>query len=120
MPGDHHLDPAELIGADRAAVVAELMKALATPSRLRILGALCAAPRTVGDLADALGMEPSAVSHQLRVLRHLRLVVAERSGRSITYRPHDHHVGPLLVQAMSHTDHTAAAVAAPVGREEAA
>lgn len=120
MPGDHHLDPAELTEPERAGVVAELMKALSTPSRLRILGALCAAPRTVGDLADALGMEPSAVSHQLRVLRHLRLVVAERSGRSITYRPHDHHVGPLLVHAMSHTDHTLGAVPARAGGEGAA
>lgn len=119
MPVDHHRDPAELTEPRLAGAVAELMTALSTPSRLRILGALCAAPRTVGDLAAELGMEPSAVSHQLRVLRHLRLVAAERHGRSVTYRPHDHHVGPLLVQAMSHADHVRAADTVPHGAEAA-
>lgn len=85
--------------------VAETMQALATPSRLRILGRLHAGPCPVNELADAVGMEGSAVSHQLRVLRHLGLVVGRRDGRQIVYDLHDEHVGELLEQAISHVEH---------------
>lgn len=85
--------------------VAETMQALATPSRVRILGALSEGARAVGDLAEAVGMEQSAVSHQLRLLRHLRLVVGERQGRSIIYSLHDDHVAVLLREAVSHVEH---------------
>ena len=50
-------------------------------------------------------MEPSAVSHQLRVLRHLGLVVGRRDGRSIVYDLYDDHVGELLEQAIGHVEH---------------
>lgn len=60
---------------------------------------------TVGELADAVGMEQSAVSHQLRMLRHLGLVHGERSGRSITYALYDHHVAQLLDEAVYHAEH---------------
>lgn len=113
MSLDHRLDPALLTDPAHAERVAELMQALSAPSRLRILAAIAHDARTVGEIAAAVAMEPSAVSHQLRILRHLRLVVATREGRHVRYRPHDHHVGPLLVQAMSHVDHAAHA-AAPV------
>lgn len=88
-----------------AAVVAQTMQALATPSRLLILGRLRAGPCAVGELAMAVGMEPSAVSHQLRLLRHLGLVVGHREGRRIVYDLHDDHVGELLEQAISHAEH---------------
>lgn len=113
MALDHGLNPALLADPDRAERVAELMQALSAPSRLRILAAIADGPRTVGQIAETVDMEPSAVSHQLRVLRHLRLVAATREGRNVRYRPHDHHVGPLLVQAMSHVDHAATTIAAP-------
>src|SRR5215212_5506598 len=54
---------------------AESLQALATPSRLRILARLHAGPASVGELATAVGLEASAVSHQLRLLRHLGLVI---------------------------------------------
>ncbi len=85
--------------------VAETMQALATPSRLRILGRLHAGACSVGELAAAVGMEPSAVSHQLRMLRHLGLVVGRRDGRRVVYDLHDDHVGELLEQAISHVEH---------------
>jgi DNA-binding transcriptional ArsR family regulator len=85
--------------------VADTMQALATPSRLRILGRLHAGPCPVNELADAAGMEPSAVSHQLRLLRHLGLVVGRREGRQVVYDLHDEHVGELLEQAISHVEH---------------
>lgn len=81
------------------------MQALATPSRLRILGRLHAGPSSVNELADAVAMGPSAVSHQLRVLRHLGLVVGRRDGRQIVYELHDDHVGELLEQAIGHVEH---------------
>lgn len=97
-------DPSDLDSALTQAV-ADTMQALATPSRLRILGRLHAGPCPVNDLAAAVGMEPSAVSHQLRVLRHLGLVVGRRDGRQIVYDLHDEHVGELLEQAIGHVEH---------------
>jgi ArsR family transcriptional regulator len=88
-----------------AGSVADTMQALATPSRVLILGSLSEGPRSVGELALAVGMEQSAVSHQLRLLRHLRLVVGERSGRTVTYSLHDDHVAVLLKEAISHVEH---------------
>lgn len=96
--------PAEL-DAGTARTVADTLQALATPSRLLILARLRQDPATVSALADAVGMEPSAVSHQLRLLRHLRLVHGERHGRSITYSLYDEHVAELLDQAVYHVEH---------------
>ncbi|UJA21817.1 winged helix-turn-helix transcriptional regulator [Thermoleophilia bacterium SCSIO 60948] len=81
------------------------MQALATPSRVLILGRLRDSGCSVGELAEAVGMEQSAVSHQLRVLRHLRLVIGERRGRHVVYGLHDSHVAELLDQAVSHVEH---------------
>jgi DNA-binding transcriptional ArsR family regulator len=96
--------PAKL-DAETARQVAETMQALATPSRVRILGRLRESPCSVSELAQAVGMEQSAVSHQLRLLRHLRLVVGDRQGRKIIYALHDSHVGVLLEEALYHVEH---------------
>jgi len=89
-----------------AAEVAQVMQALATPSRVMILGRLRESECTVTELAAHLGMEQSAVSHQLRVLRLLGLVVGARDGRTVVYALHDDHVAELLDQAVSHTEHS--------------
>ncbi len=81
------------------------MQALATTSRVRILGRLRESPCSVGELAAVVGMEQSAVSHQLRLLRHLGLVIGERRGRQIVYALHDSHVADLLDQAVYHIEH---------------
>lgn len=96
--------PARL-DADSAAHVATTLQALATPSRLLILTALRQGPRPVTELADAVGMEQSAVSHQLRLLRNLGLVVGVRTGRSIVYSLYDNHVAQLLDEAVYHSEH---------------
>jgi DNA-binding transcriptional ArsR family regulator len=88
-----------------AQVVADTMQALATPSRVRILGRLHAGACSVNELAEHVDMDPSAVSHQLRVLRHLGLVAGQRDGRRVLYALHDEHVGELLEQAISHVEH---------------
>jgi DNA-binding transcriptional ArsR family regulator len=80
-----------------ARAAAEALQALATPSRLRILARLHDGAASVNELAAAVAMEPSAVSHQLRLLRHLGLVVGEREGRRVVYALHDDHVGELLI-----------------------
>ena len=111
---------ADELDASFAGVVAQTMQALATPSRLRILGRLHAGPCSVNDLADAVGMEASAVSHQLRLLRHLGLVVGHRDGRRVVYDLYDDHVGELLDQAISHVEHLRAGLARTVAEDELA
>jgi DNA-binding transcriptional ArsR family regulator len=93
------------LSAATARSVAETMQALAAPSRVRILSRLGAGPCSVNDLASEVGMGQSAVSQQLRVLRHLGLVVGERDGRQVIYALHDDHVRALLSEAISHTEH---------------
>jgi DNA-binding transcriptional ArsR family regulator len=62
-------------------------------------------------------MEPSAVSHQLRQLRHLGLVVGERRGKQVIYGLHDVHVAELLDQAIFHVEHLRLGARQPVGKE---
>jgi DNA-binding transcriptional ArsR family regulator len=91
--------------AGYARAAAEAMQALAAPSRLRILARLHAGPVTVSELAADIGMGTSAVSHQLRMLRHLGLVVGQRDGRRVVYELHDDHVGEMLEHVAAHVDH---------------
>lgn len=93
------------LSAETARSVAQTMQALATPSRVRILSRLAVAACSVTELARDVRMEQSAVSQQLRVLRHLGLVVGERDGRQVIYALHDDHVRALLAEAVSHTEH---------------
>jgi ArsR family transcriptional regulator, nickel/cobalt-responsive transcriptional repressor len=102
----HGVTPATRPATDgELARVAETLHALSTPSRLRILLHLAAGPCAAGELAAAVGMEQSAVSHQLRILRQLGLVVGTRSGRTISYRLYDDHVAQLLDEARDHVEH---------------
>ena len=97
--------PPARLGPDAAQAVAATLQALAAPSRLLILGRLREAPATVTALAADTGMEQSAVSHQLRLLRDLGLVDGERHGRSVTYSLYDDHVAALLDEAVFHAEH---------------
>jgi DNA-binding transcriptional ArsR family regulator len=97
--------PVTRLDAVSAAKVATTLQALATPSRLLILTRLREAPCTVTALAEAVEMEQSAVSHQLRLLRNLGLVTGTRAGKSIVYALYDNHVAALLDQAVYHIEH---------------
>ena len=97
--------PVTRLDAASAAKVATTLQALATPSRLLILTRLREAPCTVTALAEAVEMEQSAVSHQLRLLRNLGLVTGTRAGKSIVYALYDSHVAALLDQAVYHIEH---------------
>jgi DNA-binding transcriptional ArsR family regulator len=100
-----HQRDGDKLDAHFAGAVADTMQALATPSRVRILGRLRGGVSSVNELAAAVGMEPSAVSHQLRLLRHLGFVIGRRDGRRIVYDLYDDHVAHLLDEAISHVEH---------------
>jgi DNA-binding transcriptional ArsR family regulator len=96
------------IAADEAEQIARVMGALSTSSRVRLLGRLRQGPSTVGGLATAVDMSQPAVSHQLRILRDLGLVVGRRDGRHIVYSLHDSHVASLLDETLRHMEHVGA------------
>jgi DNA-binding transcriptional ArsR family regulator len=86
----------------------EIFKALGDPTRVRLLSALATAELCVCDLAALLSLSESAVSHQLRLLRSLRLVRARRDGRMVFYRLDDDHIVRLLAQGREHAEEAAA------------
>jgi DNA-binding transcriptional ArsR family regulator len=113
--------PRRRLDAADAARIATTLQALATPSRLLILSRLREGPLPATELAAEVGLEQSACSHQLRLLRNLGLVTGERRGRSVVYALYDDHVAQLLDQALHHVEHLrlgladGAAPAAPAG-----
>jgi DNA-binding transcriptional ArsR family regulator len=88
-----------LIGEGAANLIADAMFALSTPSRVQILGCLLDGPLAVGEITERLGMEQSAVSHQLRVLREAELVRVERHGKHRVYALSGDAVRELLTAA---------------------
>jgi DNA-binding transcriptional ArsR family regulator len=97
--------PQARLDAGAAEAVAETLSALTAPSRLLILGRLRQGPTTVTELSENVGLEQSAISHQLRLLRNLGLVTRQRTGRSVVYSLYDHHVASLLDEAVYHAEH---------------
>ena len=108
------------ITADVAGRIADAMQALATPSRVLILAQLRERPQSVSELVAAVGMEQSAVSHQLRLLRDIGLVVGDRQGRRVVYSLYDEHVASLVDQAAHHVEHLRLGAAEPGLRRRAA
>lgn len=105
----HHLDPRDTAARARALMPAHAVNALADtfrvlgdPTRVRILDALAGGELCVCDIAMLVGMSESAVSHQLRLLRGMRLVRTRRAGRLIYYTLDDHHIIELLRLALTH------------------
>jgi len=82
--------------------MAEIFKVMADYSRIRILHALSEKELCVCDLSELLQMTPSAVSHQLRILRMHDLVRYRKDGRSVFYHLADHHVITLFTEALNH------------------
>ena len=93
------------LGPDEAADLAETLKTLGSPGRLRLLTELLGGARTVEQLAAAAGLSESATSHHLRLLRSRRLVRARRDGRHVAYTLHDHHIEDLLAAVRHHHEH---------------
>lgn len=89
----------------KASHLADLFSALSDANRIRLIAVLLERELSVGSLAEALGMSESAVSHQLRGLRQLRLVRSRREGRRIFYSLDDAHVAELFRMGLDHVDH---------------
>lgn len=84
--------------------LAELFKVFGDSTRIRILFALFETEMCVCDLAEALSMTQSAVSHQLRILKQGRLVKARREGKSVFYSLADDHVYSIIRQGRDHIE----------------
>jgi DNA-binding transcriptional ArsR family regulator len=82
--------------------LADTFRVLGDPTRVRILDALSGGELCVCDIAALSGISESAASHQLRLLRGMRLVRTRRSGRLIYYTLDDHHIVALLKLALTH------------------
>lgn len=85
--------------------MAEFFGALSDPTRVRIIAALMEEEKNVGELAASTGTTESAISHQMRNLRHLRIVRARRDGRQIFYHLDDEHVRDLFQRTFEHIRH---------------
>lgn len=94
----------KVLPLDKAQTMAEFFGLLGDPNRLRIISALAVRELCVHDIAKAVGMSESAVSHQLRVLRHIRLVSSRKEKRKVYYRLLDHHVIDLYQAVDAHLD----------------
>ncbi|RMD80182.1 MAG: transcriptional regulator [Chloroflexi bacterium] len=93
-----------LLSTEKAQRMAQFFGLLADTNRLRIVDLLAQGEFCVRDIAVALEMSESAVSHQLRMLKALRLVRFRRQGRHIFYQLLDHHVLTLYKAAAEHLD----------------
>lgn len=97
-PNDYRPVPTETVSATVA-----LFSAIAHPTRLRVLLTLHRrGPTSAGDLQVAVGVEQTAMSHQLRILREAKLVSAKRRGRRVIYDLVDHHIAHIIGDAVAH------------------
>ena len=87
---------------ERVVPLADLFRLLGDPTRLRIVLACLAQPTAVGDIAGALNLSSSLVSHHLRLLRAARIVKAERQGKQVFYAAADAHISGLLSNMFEH------------------
>ncbi len=95
----HHLP---VLDEHTAAHVAELFRAFSDTSRVRILSALAVSELNVGVLAELVEVSESAVSHHLRSLRQMGLVLTRRNGKEVYYRMEDEHLIALFQQGVRH------------------
>ena len=93
-----------LVSERAAEALAATFSVLGDPTRVRLLDALAQQEMCVCELAELVDSSESAVSHQLRLLRSLRLVRSRRSGRLVFYRLDDEHIRRLLDQGRRHIE----------------
>jgi ArsR family transcriptional regulator, lead/cadmium/zinc/bismuth-responsive transcriptional repressor len=104
-----HLDPVKvaalrgvLLTSGAVFALAETFKVLGDTTRVRVLDALSRSELCVCDLARLLGLSESAISHQLRLLRGMRLVHPRRAGRMVFYSLDDDHIVRLFAEGLEH------------------
>jgi DNA-binding transcriptional ArsR family regulator len=93
-----------LMAPRTVAALADTFRVLGDPTRVRILDALSGGELCVCDIASLVAISESAASHQLRLLRGMRLVRHRRDGRQVFYAIDDHHIIELLKQALTHVE----------------
>ena len=91
-----------ILNEHSAAHVAELFRAFSDTSRVRIMSVLLGGEKNVSALAELVGISESAVSHHMRGLRQMRLVVARKEGKEVYYRIEDDHIIALFQQGIRH------------------
>lgn len=96
------IDQMESVDEETLADLADLFKIFSDSTRIRIMYSLFIKELNVQEIADALGMQQSAVSHQLRILRRSNLVKIRREGKNIYYRLSDSHVFTIFSQGLEH------------------
>ncbi|NEQ54976.1 MAG: helix-turn-helix transcriptional regulator [Leptolyngbya sp. SIO3F4] len=104
LNGDADLPIRQILSVEKAQRMAEFFGVLGDPNRWRILSALALQSMRVRDLAEAVEMTESAVSHQLRLLRTMRLVRYVKQGRNVIYCLKDQHIFNLYREASEHLD----------------
>lgn len=82
--------------------LAELFKVFGDNTRIRIMCALFNSDLTVTEISELLDMSPSAISHQLRILKQSKLVKSQRDGKNMVYSLADDHVYTIFMQGLSH------------------
>lgn len=109
----------QLVTPENVQGLADTFSALGDPTRVRILDALSHGELCVCDLAAVLGLSQSAVSHQLRLLRGIRLVKPRREGRIVFYSLDDQHIISIFKQTLQHVEEERAAQTAKPRRARA-
>lgn len=95
----------EILPDELANKLAETFRVLGDPTRIRIIHLLFQKPRCVGDIAQLFDMSQSAISHQLRSLRNMRLVKYYREGKNVIYSLDDDHIVGLFKEGLDHILH---------------
>ena len=85
--------------------LAAIFRALADPTRVRLVSVLAQTELCVCDLAATLGMTQSAISHQLSLMRAMRVVKSRKEGRMVYYTLDDEHIRDLFQRAVDHIEH---------------
>jgi DNA-binding transcriptional ArsR family regulator len=94
--------PIYILDEHKAAHVAELFRAFSDTSRVRILSVIVEQEMNISQLAELVGVTESAVSHQMRGLRQMRIVQARRDGKEVYYSVVDTHIIALFQQGVRH------------------
>ena len=97
--------PKKNVTPEIASDLANLFEALSDPTRVRIIAALVEREMGVGELVERIGVTKSAISHQLRGLRHKRLIHPRKQGRNVFVCIDDDHVIELFQRGLDHVLH---------------
>ena len=92
----------QMLPMETSQQIAELFKAFGDTTRVRILWLLLSKEQCVGDIAQALDISQSAISHQLRILKQMHLIKVRREGKNSLYSLADDHVRTILQMGLEH------------------